>query len=72
MKATIKYKGNGLKPLPFPIIIIPHHKIALKTRLPMSQRRCYNLFPNTKMGRGSFGQGLNGFIKGTKSTEQCD
>ena len=25
MKATIKYKGNGLKPLPFPIIIIPQN-----------------------------------------------
>ena len=35
----------------------------------MFQRRCYNLFPNTKMGRGSFGQGLDDFIKGTKSTE---
>ena len=40
--------------------------------LQAAQRRCYNLFPNTKMGRGSFGQGLDGFIKGTKSTEQCD
>ena len=25
MKVTIKYKGNGLKPLPFSIIIIPQN-----------------------------------------------
>ena len=67
MKVTIKYKGNGLKPLPFSIIIIPQN--CSENKATNVQRRCYNRFPNTKMGRGSFGQGLDDFIKGTKSTE---
>ena len=38
----------------------------------MLQRRCYNFSQIREWGGNSFEQGLDGFITGTKSTEQCD